>query len=85
MTLSGGIEFCQGLLKLNADFLDSYRLFTYDPIELYPFLISSLKRCASIKPTESVDWVEICLLAIALLVGVLSFVAAIAVCCLYSK
>ena len=44
-----------------------------------------LQRCASIKPTESVDWVEICLLAIALLVGVLSFVAAVALCCLYSK
>ncbi len=44
-----------------------------------------VERCAAINPTDSVDWVEICLLAIALLIGVLSFIAAIAVCCLYSN
>ena len=44
-----------------------------------------LQRCATINVTEQIDWIEICLMAIAVLIGVLALIAALALCCLYSK
>ena len=43
------------------------------------------QRCATLNPTNQIDWVEICLLIIAVLIGILTLIAAIAICCLYSK
>ena len=50
-----------------------------------PCPFSSLKRCAVVASTAGVSWVQVCLLAIACLVGLLALIAAVATCCLYSK
>jgi hypothetical protein len=44
-----------------------------------------MQRCGQISSKKKVDWVEIFLLVIAALIGLLSFIAAIVVCCLYSR
>jgi hypothetical protein len=43
------------------------------------------QRCGQISSKKKIDWIEIFLLVIAALIGLLSFIAAIVVCCLYSR
>ena len=47
--------------------------------------IVDVERCAKVVSTSRVDWVQICLLAIAALIGLLALAASIAVCCLYGR
>ena len=43
------------------------------------------QRCHMITSTATVDWVEVCLLVIAALIGLIAFIAAIIICCLYNQ
>lgn len=47
--------------------------------------IVSIERCAQITSNYKTGWIEICLIVIGILVGFLAVVAAIVICCLYSR
>lgn len=47
--------------------------------------VVGVERCATIKSTRRINWVQICLLAIAALIFLISFIAACVVCCLFNR
>lgn len=44
-----------------------------------------LQRCSTLIPSDSINWIEACIIVIAILIGLLTFISAIVLCCLYSK
>lgn len=53
--------------------------------KLDKYRVISVERCANVRSTYKVSWVQICILLIAVLIGVVAFIAALTICCLYSK
>jgi hypothetical protein len=53
--------------------------------KLEKFRVISVERCANVKSNYEVSWVQICILAIAILIGIVAFVAATTLCCLFGK
>jgi len=53
--------------------------------KLDKFRVISVERCANVKSNYKVTWVQICILAIAILIGIVAFVAATTLCCLFGK
>jgi len=49
------------------------------------YSVDSVERCAEIRKPPKLTWVQLCILIIAVFIGVASFIASIVVCCLYSK
>merc|ERR1712025_1348688 len=49
------------------------------------YAVDSVERCAQIRKPPKITWVQLCILVIAVFIGVASFIASIVVCCLYSK
>ena len=49
------------------------------------YSVVGVERCSQVKSNYKVNWIQICILIIAVFIGVASFIAAIFLCCLYRK
>lgn len=47
--------------------------------------VERVERCAVVRPNYNINWIQISILIIAVLIGLAAAVAAIVICCLYSK
>lgn len=47
--------------------------------------IVDIERCSTLIPSDSINWIEACIIVIAILIGLLTFISAIVLCCLYSN
>jgi hypothetical protein len=52
---------------------------------LKQYSVDSVERCARVRPPPKVNWIQICILVIAVFIGMAGFIATIVLCCLYSK
>ena len=94
----GGLDFgrtssCFQVLKDGGSIALSSVQTLFDPKTIRPdlqekldkFRVIKVERCANVKSTYTISWVQICILAIGILIGVIAFIAAVTTCCLYSK
>ena len=47
--------------------------------------VDRVERCAVVRANYKINWIQICILIIAVFIGLSAFIAAIVICCLYSK
>ncbi len=91
-----GPEVSETLLDFTAnprlkELLDKYDVSGIEVLNRQENLVSTKtiflfhQRCASVSTTAGVGWIQVCLILIAVLMGVLTLVAALVLCSLYSK
>merc|ERR1712079_851333 len=49
------------------------------------YSVDSVERCARVRTPPKINWIQFCILIIAVFIGIAAFIASIVVCCLYSK
>jgi len=49
------------------------------------YSVDSVERCARVRTPPKINWIQFCILIIAVFIGMSAFIASIVVCCLYSK
>lgn len=53
--------------------------------KLDKFRVIRVERCANARSSYTISWVQMCILAIGIMIGLVAFIAAVTTCCLYSK
>ena len=49
------------------------------------YSVDNVERCARVRTPPKINWIQFCILIIAVFIGISAFIASIVVCCLYSK
>jgi len=49
------------------------------------YSVDAVERCAKVRTPPKINWIQFCILIIAVFIGLAAFIASIVVCCLYSK